>query len=115
MNKLFLTEDNMKDVLNELIKRSPNHYGEFEKIVSDIISDIKQRKDEAVFEYTLKFDKFALNADNIRVTEEEIEEAVKEISPEYYAVMEEADANIKAFHEMQVRQYFIQTEAHGSI
>ncbi len=115
MNKLFLTEDNMKDVLNELIKRSPNHYGEFEKIVSDIISDIKQRKDEAVFEYTLKFDKFALNADNIRVTEEEIEEAVKEISPEYYAVMEEAYANIKTFHEMQVRQSFIHTEANGSI
>ena len=115
MNKLFLTEDNMKDVLNELIKRSPNHYGEFEKIVSDIISDIKQRKDEAVFEYTLKFDKFALNADNIRVTEEEIEEAVKEISPEYYAVMEEAYSNIKAFHEMQVRQSFIHTDENGSI
>ena len=73
MNKLFLTEENEKDVLDELIKRSPNHYGQFEQIVSNIVNDVRDRKDAAIFEYTLKFDKFELNGSNIRVTKEEIE------------------------------------------
>ncbi|MBQ1488839.1 MAG: histidinol dehydrogenase, partial [Lachnospiraceae bacterium] len=70
MNKLILDENNIKDVLDELIKRSPNHYGEFENIVNTIVNDIRTNKDRSVFEYTKKFDKFDLNADNIRVTKE---------------------------------------------
>lgn len=115
MNKLILNEQNIQNVLDELIKRSPNHYGEFEKIVNDIVNSVKERKDEAIFEYTLKFDKFALSADNIRVTEEEIEEAYNSISKEYISVMEEAFQNIRKFHEMQVRNSFIQTYEGGNI
>lgn len=115
MNKLYLDENNIKNVLNELIKRSPNHYEEYESIVYGIVNDVKAGGDDAVFEYTLKFDKFSLTKQNIRVTESEIEEAYASISPEYIAVMQEAFENIKRFHEMQVRNSFIHTYENGSI
>ena len=76
MRVLELTQENKKNVLDELIKRSPNHYGEYEAIVADIVENIKNNGDQALFEYTAKFDKFALNADNIRVTDAEIEEGI---------------------------------------
>lgn len=115
MRVLELTQENKKNVLDELIKRSPNHYGEYEAIVADIVENIKNNGDQALFEYTAKFDKFALNADNIRVTEAEIEEAYASISPEYIAVMKEAFENIKAYHEMQVRNSWFSTKPDGSI
>ncbi|MBO5081600.1 MAG: histidinol dehydrogenase [Lachnospiraceae bacterium] len=115
MRVLELTQENKKNVLDELIKRSPNHYGEYEAIVADIVENIKNNGDQALFEYTAKFDKFALNADNIRVTEAEIEEAYASISPEYIEVMKEAFENIKAYHEMQVRNSWFSTKPDGSI
>lgn len=115
MRVLELTQENKKNVLDELIKRSPNHYGEYEAIVSDIVENIKNNGDQALFEYTAKFDKFALNTDNIRVTENEIEEAYASISSEYIEVMKEAFENIKAYHEMQVRNSWFSTKPDGSI
>ena len=115
MRVLELTQENKKNVLDELIKRSPNHYGEYEAIVADIVENIKNNGDKALFEYTSKFDKFALNSDNIRVTEAEIEEAYASISPEYIEVMKEAFENIKAYHEMQVRNSWFSTKPDGSI
>ena len=115
MKKLFLDENNIKDVLGTLLKRSPNHYSEYESVVYSIVSDVKNGGDDAVFEYTLKFDKFSLNKKNIRVSEDEIEEAYASISPEYIAVMKEAFENIKNFHEMQVRNSFLHTYDNGSI
>ena len=60
MRVLELTQENKKNVLDELIKRSPNHYGEYEAIVADIVENIKENGDKALFEYTAKFDKFEL-------------------------------------------------------
>ena len=65
MRILELNENTRKDILSNLLKRSPNSYGEYEGRVSTIIDDIKSRRDEAVFEYTKKFDGYDLNADNI--------------------------------------------------
>lgn len=110
-----LTEENKKNVLDELLKRSPNHYGEFEAKVQVIVDDVKTRKDAALFEYTKNFDKFDLNASNIKVTDEEIEEAYASLDPEYIAVMEEAFENIKAYHTMQVRNSWFSTKPDGSI
>lgn len=110
-----LTEENKKNVLDELLKRSPNHYGEFEAKVQVIVDDVKTRKDAALFEYTKNFDKFDLNASNIKVTVEEIEEAYASLDPEYIAVMEEAFENIKAYHTMQVRNSWFSTKPDGSI
>ena len=115
MKKILLDENNIRDVLNELLKRSPNHYGEYEAIVQNIVTDVRNGGDDAVFEYTLKFDKFPLSKNNIRVTEREIEEAYESISPEYIAVMKEAFENIRNYHKMQVRNSFIQTNENGSI
>lgn len=115
MKRLTLNESNKKNVLDELLKRSPNHYGEFEEKVQQIVSDVKLRKDEALFEYTKNFDHFDLNKDNIRVTEEEIEEAYTSLSKEYIEVMKEAFENIKSYHTMQVRNSWFHTSPDGSI
>ena len=114
MNKYILNEENKKNLLNNLLKRSTSNYPEYEKKVADICEDVKARKDEAVFEYTLKFDKFALNKDNIRVTEAEIEDAVAQIDPELFDVMKEAFENIRDYHKKQVRNSFFDTTQDGT-
>ena len=115
MRILTLNKENISNVLDELIKRSPNHYGSYEKTVDDIVTDVKENGDKALFAYTEKFDKFALTTENIRVTEEEIEEAYRSVSAEFIEVMQEAFENIKAYHEMQVRNSWFQTKPDGSI
>lgn len=115
MRILALNKENISNVLDELIKRSPNHYGSYEQIVDDIVTDVKENGNKALFAYTEKFDKFVLTSENIRVTEEEIEEAYHSVSPEFIAVMEEAFENIKAYHEMQVRNSWFHTKPDGSI
>lgn len=114
MNKYILNEENKKNLLNNLLKRSTSNYPEYEKKVADICEDVKARKDEAVFEYTLKFDKFALNKDNIRVTEAEIDDAVAKIDPELFDVMKEAFENIRDYHKKQVRNSFFDTTEDGT-
>ena len=115
MRILALNKENISNVLDELIKRSPNHYGSYEQIVDDIVTDVKENGNKALFAYTEKFDKFVLSSENIRVTEEEIEEAYHSVSTEFLAVMEEAFENIKAYHEMQVRNSWFSTKPDGSI
>lgn len=115
MRILTLNKENISNVLDELIKRSPNHYGSYEKTVDDIVTDVKENGDKALFAYTEKFDKFVLTTENIRVTEEEIEEAYRSVSAEFIEVMQEAFENIKAYHEMQVRNSWFHTKADGSI
>ncbi len=115
MRILALNKENISNVLDELIKRSPNHYGSYEQIVDDIVTDVKENGNKALFAYTEKFDKFVLSSENIRVTEEEIEEAYHSVSTEFLAVMEEAFENIKAYHEMQVRNSWFHTKPDGSI
>lgn len=115
MRILTLNKENISNVLDELIKRSPNHYGSYEKIVDDIVTDVKENGNKALFAYTEKFDKFILTEENIRVSEEEIEEAYNSVSPEFINVMKEAFENIKAYHEMQVRNSWFNTRPDGSI
>ena len=75
MRKIKLTEDAKKNILEDLLKRSPNSYGKFEATVNEILENVRKNKDEAVFSYTKQFDKADINADTILVTEKEIEEA----------------------------------------
>ena len=114
MNKYILNEENKQNLLNNLLKRSTSNYPEYEKKVALICEDVKERKDEALFEYTLKYDKYALNKDNIRVTEAEVDEAVKNLDPELYSIMQEAFSNIKAYHEKQGRNSFFDTTEDGT-
>lgn len=110
-----LTESTKKNLLKDLLKRSPSSYGTYEQTVSEIVNNVKENGDKAVFEYTEKFDHFALNSGNIRVTEEEIKEAYKEIPEELIEVYRHSAANIRSFHEKQLRQSFIETRPDGSI
>ncbi|MCR5846762.1 MAG: histidinol dehydrogenase [Lachnospiraceae bacterium] len=113
MKKYILNDENKNNILNDLLKRSTSNYPEYEKKVADICENIKENKDSALFEYTLKYDKYALNADNIRVTEEEIETACKSIDPELFDIMQEAFENIKDYHKKQLRNSFFDTTEEG--
>ena len=87
MRILKLTKETQNNILENLLKRSPNSYGEFESRVNDIIQNVRKKRDEAIFEYTLKFDGATIDQDNIRVTEEEIKEAYEQVDPKLLDVI----------------------------
>ena len=99
-----LTKDAKENLLEDLLKRSPNNYGQYEQGVQEILAHVKEEKDQAVFAYTKKFDHADITADNIKVTEEEIEEAYKEVDPKLVEIIRKALLNIRMYHEKQ-RQY----------
>lgn len=101
--------------MDSLLKRSPNHYGEYEAVVAEIIANVRDKGDEAVFEYTKKFDKWDISAENIRVTEAEIEEAFAGTEKEFIEVMKRSATNISDFHKKQLRNSWIETKEDGSI
>ncbi|WP_026669815.1 histidinol dehydrogenase [Butyrivibrio sp. AE3006] len=115
MRIVELNENTKGELLDKLLQRSPSNYGEYEKIVADIIENVRTKKDEALFEYTLKFDKFALSKETIKVTEAEIKEAYDALDSKFIEVMKKSAENIKSFHEKQKRTSFIDTKADGSI
>lgn len=115
MRILELNENTRKDILSNLLKRSPNSYGEYEGRVSTIIDDIKSRRDEAVFEYTKKFDGYDLNADNIIVTEDEIKAAYEEIDDGLVEIIRKALVNIRNYHAKQKRNSWFDATPYGTI
>lgn len=115
MKTVRLTKDSQRDILNSLLKRSPNNYGQYEKVVADIIANVREKGDKAVFDYTSQFDKWDCNAKNIRVTEEEIEAAFAQADVDFVAVMEKSAANIRDFHKKQLRNSWIDTKPDGSL
>ncbi len=115
MRILELNENTRKDILSNLLKRSPNSYGEYEGRVSAIIDDIKSRRDEAVFEYTKKFDGYDLNADNIIVTEDEIKAAYDEIDDGLVEIIRKALVNIRNYHAKQKRNSWFDATPDGTI
>lgn len=115
MRIIELTKDTKKDLLNNLLKRSPNNYGQFEATVNEIIDNVRTNGDKALFEYTAKFDKFDLNADNIKVTKAEIEEAYSRLDPELVEVLKHSAENIRAFHVKQLRNSWFDAKSDGTI
>ena len=87
MRIVTLDESSKQNLLNDLLKRSPNHYGEFIDRVNDIINRVRGEKDAAIFDYTKRFDGAEIDASNIRVTKEEIEEAYTKVDPELIDVI----------------------------
>lgn len=110
-----LDQDTKQSLLEDLLKRSPNQYGQYEKGVREILKQVKSRGDEAVFEYTKKFDGAKTDASNIRVTEEEIKEAYRLIDPSLVEVMRRALCNIRAYHEKQRRNSWFDSKPDGTI
>lgn len=104
MRIVELTKDTMQNVLEDLLKRSPNSYGEFEGRVAEIIQNVKNNRDQAVFDYTRRFDGAEIGQENIRVTDEEIREAYDQVDQSLVEVIRKALVNIRSYHEKQ-RQY----------
>lgn len=115
MRIVSLSSETKKSILEDLLKRSPNHYSQYEATVNEIIETVKQKKDEALFAYTLKFDKFALNADNIKVTREEIDEAYTKLDAGLVDVIRKSAENIRAFHSKQLRNSWFDAKEDGTI
>ena len=115
MRIVALTEDTKQNVMNDLLKRSPNNYSQYESTVNEIIENVKANKDKAVFEYTKKFDKFDLSAENIKVTREEIEEAYTKMDAKLVEVIRKAAENIKVFHMKQLRNSWFDAKEDGTI
>ena len=101
--------------MENLLKRSPNSYGEFESRVNDIIQNVREKRDEAVFEYTLKFDGATIDQDNIRVTEEEIKEAYEQVDPKLLDVIRKALVNIRDYHTKQKQYSWFDSDESGII
>ncbi|MCH5269897.1 MAG: histidinol dehydrogenase [Lachnospiraceae bacterium] len=115
MRIIKLTEDTKNNILKDLLKRSPSNYGSYEKTVAEIIEKVKTQGDDAIFAYTKKFDQFSQNADNIRVTRAEIEEAYGIIESSLIDVYRKSAENIRAFHEKQLRNSWMDIRPDGSI
>ena len=115
MRQVKLTSDTKKDILTSLLKRSPAQYPEYEKIVSDILDNVRNNGNKAVFEYTEKFDGFKYDEDSIKVSEKEIDDAYNNYDKNLIAVMEKAYENIKSYHEKQKQNSWITTDTNGSI
>lgn len=101
MKIIKLTKESIQDLLEHLLKRSPDHYGEYEGRVNEIVEQVRKRGDEALFEYTKQFDGADIDAETIRVTEAEIKEAYRQTDPSLLEVIRKSLANIRSFHEKQ--------------
>lgn len=110
-----LDKDTKSSLLEDLLKRSPNNYGQYEKGVAEILHRVKQEGDEAVFDYTLKFDQALVNKDNIKVTEQEIEEAYREVDQELVGIIRKALNNIETYHEKQRQYSWFDSKPDGTI
>lgn len=115
MKTVRLTSESKRSLLQDLLKRSPNHYGQYESIVADIIKNVRENGDEALFSYTKQFDRCEITADTIQVTEAEIEEAYTKVDAHLAEVMKKSAANIRSFHEKQLHNSWFDPRPDGTI
>ena len=110
MRTLKLNEETKNNILESLLKRSPNNYGEFEGRVNDIVTKVREERDAAVFAYTKQFDGADISADNVLVTDAEIEEAYSLVDETLLNVIRKALVNIRKYHEKQLQNSWFTSE-----
>ena len=115
MRTVKLTKESTKDILQNLLKRSPNNYGKFESTVAQILDKVKNEGDAALFAYTKEFDKADVTKETIRVTDAEIEEAYAQIDPALLGVIRKALVNIRKYHEKQIQNSWFTSETNGTM
>ena len=115
MRTVKLTKESTKDILENLLKRSPNNYGKFESTVAQILDKVKNEGDAALFAYTKEFDKADVTKETIRVTDAEIEEAYAQIDPALLGVIRKALVNIHKYHEKQIQNSWFTSETNGTM
>ncbi len=104
-----------QNVLDALLKRSPNNYEDYESSVQKILNDIRQNKDNALFSYTKKFDNVVLTSESIVVSKEEIESAYQSVSKEFLAVIKKAIKNIESYHSKQMQYSWFDSKPDGTM
>ena len=115
MRIVKLTKESKSNILENLLKRSPNSYGKFESAAADILANVKSRGDDALFEYTRNFDKADINPSNIVVTQEEIDEAYSLVDDKLLDVIRKALVNIRDYHEKQKQYSWFDSKPDGTI
>lgn len=115
MRIVALTNETKQSILDDLLKRSPNNYTQYEETVNEIIERVRTEKNKAVFDYTLQFDKFALTPENIKVTRAEIEEAYTKLDADLIEVIKQSAENIRTFHMKQLRNSWFDSKEDGTI
>lgn len=110
-----LDENTKKNLLEDLLKRSPNQYPEYEKRVAAILEDVKENKDMAVFALTKKFDGADITSENIVVSGEEINEAYELVDPSLVAIIRKAKENIRIYHEKQKQYSWFDSKPNGTM
>jgi len=115
MKRLKLSNETKTNLMNDLLRRSPGSYPQYEAVVNEIIERVRRERDKALFEYTAKFDGFTLTPENIRVTRKEIEEAYQKLDSGLVEVMKHSAENIRSFHEKQKRTGWFDTKEDGSV
>ena len=115
MRIIDLDASSRKNLMDELLKRSPNHYGTYGEKVHAILEEVKEKGDEALFSFTERFDGARLTRDSIQVTGEELEEAYKLVDPDLLKVIRKALVNIKSFHEKQKRNSWFDSQPDGTL
>ena len=115
MRIVKLTPDAIEGILENMLKRSPSSYGEYESAVADILDNVRKNGDKAVFEYTEKFDGFKLTSENIRVSDEEIAEAYAEVGEELLGIIRKSKENVRAYHARQLQNSWFTTTDEGTL
>lgn len=115
MRIVKLNSETKKDLLSNLLKRSPNNFGDFAETVQGIVDDVRDNGDTALFSYTKKFDKADITSDNVRVTKEEIEYAYTQVSDELLDVIRKAKKNIWEYHEKQKQYSWFDSKPNGTL
>lgn len=115
MRIIRLDEQTKQNILEDLLKRDPNQYSAYAGTVQQIIDEVKAKGDEALFGYTRQFDHAQITPSNVRVTKEEMEEAKNQVDPALIRVMETSMANIREYHERQLRQSWFSSKPDGTI
>lgn len=115
MRTVTLTKETTKDILENLLKRSPNQYGSYETAVREILAKIQEEGDGALFAYTKKFDRAEITEQNVRVTEEEIREAYETVDPALVDVIRKSLVNIRSYHEKQKQNSWFTSSEDGTM
>lgn len=115
MRIIELTEETKKNLLEDLLQRSPNSYASYEESVNSIVAAVKEKGDEAVFEFTRQFDKVEVTPENILVTDQEIEEAYSQVDAGLVEIIRKAKVNIEAYHSKQRQQSWFDSSEEGTI
>lgn len=115
MRIVKLNAETKKDLLKNLLKRSPSNFGNYAETVQGIVDDVRDNGDSALFSYTKKFDKAEITADNVKVTQEEIDYAYTQVSPELLDVIRKAKKNIWEYHEKQKQYSWFDSKPNGTL